>query len=181
MGRAVEAAAREVVAERLGDGQRKRLLLRLVVFTVHDAVVDHLPPFGDRPDERHGPLPQPHEQVGHLGRGHQRFVQIQQRVVGMIRVAQIIGGAAGVVHHLLQVRAERRKVVGRAGLPPHLHAEAGGAAPLRDKLGRQLRRLIEVAPRHPDQRRLVGIRLRRSSTASAASSSSRVRGAVNIS
>src|SRR3972149_5764732 len=73
----------------------------------------------------------------------------------MIRVAQIIGGAAGVVHHLLQVRAERRKVVGRAGLPPHLHAEAGGAAPLRDKLGRQLRRLIEAAPRLAPARRHV--------------------------
>jgi hypothetical protein len=73
----------------------------------------------------------------------------------VLAIAEIVGLPPRELERPLEVRPERLKVVARARLLPDLDAERGRALALGHKLGRQLRRLREVAPRHPQQRRLV--------------------------
>ncbi len=86
-----------------------------------------------------------------------RLILVQQRVVEAVLVAQVPGGAAGQLQHLLQPRGESRIVDRRARFRPHLLCDGARAGHLLDQLGRKLHRLVIVPANHAHESRVVAL------------------------
>ena len=156
MVRLVLAAALEVVAEALDDGEAERQLRRLGKRAAQAAVVGRRL-LGDGAHDRHQRRAQLGEQRPHRGRRHALVGAVDQRVGDVLVGREEVGVSAAEVERLLEQRAHGGEVVGRARPRPGLVGGRAERAPAGDELGRHLDRLVEVAARDADQAGVVGV------------------------
>ena len=134
MMRLVEAAAIEVVAEALDDGEAEVELRLLGEFAVQRRVGGRLL-LGDGAHDGHQLGAQLLEQGAHAGDRHALVRTVDQRIGDVLVGAEVVGILAAEVERLLQVRAHGGEVVGRPRARPGVVGGRAHLAPAGDELG----------------------------------------------
>ena len=157
MGGGVEPAGGEVEADRGGGGFREPALTVGRELAVEHVGARRLAGVRDLTDERGEFLRQPGEDLFHLRGGGPRLVLVEQRVVGVVLVADRLRLLALQRQHLFEQRPEGREVVLGAGLLPRLLGEGGDAGEFLDEPLRDLRDAVVGVPQLADVGRLDGV------------------------
>ncbi|MCZ7685506.1 MAG: hypothetical protein M5U28_44700 [Sandaracinaceae bacterium] len=152
----VEAAAREVVAERLGDlALEERLPSRIELSFERRQLRSR----GDRVEERREAVAQPREGAPEEVHRRAGVVLLEGDLVGVARAVDGLGAAQAQVEQLAQDGRELREVGLALGLEPRGEALALGARQTIDELGRHAALAREVAPEVAPAGHLHGVGL----------------------
>ena len=157
MRRNILAAALQVVAEPLDQPQGVGKLQVGVETAIEDAIVHGVGMTSDVSRERDdGPLELGEDRFELCG-GHARLAAIDECVVGSLVVTDRVRDSPIQLDVLFEVGSEQAEVILAASLLPDRLRHAAGVGNLRDELGWELGRFVEVASRDAHQACFVGV------------------------
>jgi hypothetical protein len=145
--------------EQRDDRLRERLLLLDREASGEERVVDV--GVAELGDQRHELGLDRLEDVPHVGRGRLRLEVVEEDVVGLVDAFEALHVAQAQLDVPLERRPEERVVRLRARLHPERARLRPGPRHLRAQLRRHAHRLLVVAAREPDQRRVVRVGVER--------------------
>ena len=120
-----DSAAREIIAHPFEQGPAQRHLLLRIKIAFEAGIINGIATGLDAPQQRRADLAYRPEQRIELAHRHSRLVQIEQRIVACLCIAEAIRHLALQRHRAAQPGGETGEIVTLPGAPPCL--EAAGA------------------------------------------------------
>jgi len=159
VGREVDAPPLKVIADGGGEPRREGELIGLREVPAHAGVADTVGVRGNGAHEGQGARAQVGKDRRHVARLHPALVVAQQRIVGMVVVAEIVGLTPRKVEHALECRQEVLEIGRFARLDPVRVCAGLRARPLGNKASGQFGRAGRIVVGHSGQRNgiIVGI------------------------